>query len=110
MGCGSWRFARPLGQAERVPVEREDAERDLTLVGVVGLLDPPRPEVSAAIARAHRAGLTIHVVTGDNGATAAEIARQVGIGSGDAGCRVVSGEELAAMTDAELESLAGLGL
>ncbi|HVA05385.1 MAG TPA: HAD-IC family P-type ATPase, partial [Acidimicrobiales bacterium] len=53
--------------------------------------------------------LTIHVVTGDNGATAAEIARQVGIGTGDAGCRVVSGEELAAMTDAELESLLASG-
>ena len=100
---------RALGPNERVPVERTDAERDLTLAGVVGLLDPPRPEVSAAITRAHRAGLTIHVVTGDNGATAAEIARQVGIGTGDAGCRVVSGEELAAMTDAELESLLASG-
>ena len=44
------------------------------------MLDPPRPEVAAAITQVHRAGIRVHVVTGDNGLTAAAIARQVGIG------------------------------
>ena len=58
----------------------DEAERDLCLLGLVAMLDPPRPEVAAAIGRAHRAGIRIHVVTGDNGLTAAAIARAVGIG------------------------------
>ncbi len=64
----------------RVPARREDAERDLRLIGLVGLYDPPRPEVAAAVRRCHHAGVRVHVVTGDNGVTAAEIAREVGIG------------------------------
>jgi magnesium-transporting ATPase (P-type) len=45
---------RRLGPAAPVPARREDAERDLCLLGLVSLLDPPRPEVPAAIERAHR--------------------------------------------------------
>lgn len=64
-----------------LPTRRADAERDLRLIGLVGLYDPPRPGVSDAVRRCHEAGLRIHVVTGDNGVTAAEVAREVGIGS-----------------------------
>ncbi|MDK9495966.1 cation-transporting P-type ATPase [Streptomyces katrae] len=60
---------------------RQDVERDLHLLGLVGLYDPPRPEVAAAVRRCHEAGLTVHIVTGDNGATAAAVARAVGIGT-----------------------------
>ena len=73
----------PAGAA--VPATRAGAEQDLCLTGLVAMLDPPRPEVPAAIARAHRAGIRVHVVTGDNGLTAAAIARRVGIGTGRAG-------------------------
>ncbi|MFJ9643522.1 cation-translocating P-type ATPase [Streptomyces sp. NPDC101206] len=62
------------------PARRQEAERDLHLLGLVGLYDPPRPEVAAAVGRCHEAGLTVHIVTGDSGATAAAIARAVGIG------------------------------
>ena len=48
---------------------------------LVGLLDPPRPEVAAAVQACHEAGIRVHVVTGDNGRTAGEIARRVGIGA-----------------------------
>jgi P-type E1-E2 ATPase len=64
-----------------VPAQREEAERDLCLLGLVAMRDPPRPEVPAAIVRVHRAGIRVHVVTGDNGLTAAAIARRVGIGT-----------------------------
>ncbi|MBO8187793.1 cation-translocating P-type ATPase [Streptomyces spirodelae] len=63
-----------------LPSRREDVERDLELLGLVGLYDPPRPEVADAVRRCHRAGLRVHVVTGDNGTTAAAVAREVGIG------------------------------
>ena len=62
--------------------------------------DPPRATVPDAVERCRRAGIRIVVVTGDNGLTAAAIAREVGIVRGAA--RVVTGTELAAMGDAEL--------
>ena len=52
--------------------------------GSSALLDPPRPEVADAVARCHRAGIRIIVVTGDHGLTAAAIARRVGIGAATA--------------------------
>jgi P-type E1-E2 ATPase len=52
----------------------QEAERDLCLIGLVALRDPPRPEVPDAISQVHRAGIRVHVVTGDNGLTAAAIA------------------------------------
>ncbi|MEU2609558.1 cation-translocating P-type ATPase [Streptomyces albus] len=65
---------------DEAPSRREDAERDLELLGLVGLYDPPRPEVSDAVLRCHRAGIRVHIVTGDNGTTAAAVAREIGIG------------------------------
>ncbi|MEU3911434.1 cation-transporting P-type ATPase [Streptomyces sp. NPDC029721] len=73
------------------PVRRRQAEGDLHLLGLVGLYDPPRPEVATAVRRCHEAGLTVHIVTGDNGATAAAVARAVGIGT--PGLRVVAQSE-----------------
>jgi magnesium-transporting ATPase (P-type) len=90
-----------------IPPRREDAERDLCLAGLVAMLDPPRPEVPTAIERVHHAGIRIHVVTGDNGLTAGAIARGVGIGAG--GMKVVSGTELDAMTEAQLDDLLSSG-
>ncbi|MFB7169963.1 cation-translocating P-type ATPase [Streptomyces sp. NPDC056254] len=71
---------RDLPAGAEAPARRQQAERDLHLLGLVGLYDPPRPEVAAAVRRCHEAGLTVHIVTGDSGATAASIARAVGIG------------------------------
>jgi magnesium-transporting ATPase (P-type) len=95
----------PAGAA--APARRQDAERDLCLAGLAAMLDPPRPEVPAAIERVHHAGIRVHVVTGDNGLTAAAIARNVGIGGG--GMTVVTGPELDAMAEAELDTLLGSG-
>jgi calcium-translocating P-type ATPase len=94
---------RELPAGSAAPARREDAERELCLAGLVAMLDPPRPEVPAAIERVHRAGIRVHVVTGDNGLTAAAIARRVGIGAG--GMRVINGGELDQMTERALDGL-----
>ena len=98
---------RMLPAGATVPVRREDAERELSLIGLVAMLDPPRPEVPAAIERVHRAGICVHVVTGDNGLTAAAIADRVGIGAD--GMRVITGTELDAMSEPQLDDLLGSG-
>ena len=97
----------PAGSA--VPARRQDAEQDLCLTGLVAMLDPPRSQVPAAIAQVHRAGIRVHVVTGDNGLTAAAIARGVGIGTGPGGMKAVTGTELDAMTEHQLDDLLGSG-
>jgi len=81
--------------------ERADVESGLCLVGLVALLDAPRPEVAGAVASCHQAGIRILVVTGDLGLTAQAVARRVGI---DADL-VVSGSELDVMSDAALDRL-----
>jgi calcium-translocating P-type ATPase len=96
---------RPLELGSPLPAARAEAEQDLCLLGFVALLDPPRPEVAAAIVRAHGAGIRVFVVTGDNGSTAAEIARRVGIGTGPAGSRTITSGALDAMSDAELDEI-----
>jgi calcium-translocating P-type ATPase len=90
-----------------LPEQRDDVERDLVLVGLVGLYDPPRASVEAAVATCHRAGLRIHIVTGDHPLTAAHIAAQVGIGRN--GVRVVVGPDLEAMPERELDRLLSTG-
>lgn len=58
---------------------REEVEKGLSLCGLIGLYDPPRPETAGAIEQCHRAGITVHMVTGDHPGTARAIAIQVGI-------------------------------
>ncbi len=104
------RGLRVLAVAERrlaaVPPDdaRDVTERELSLVGLIGLLDPPRPEVAGAVARCHAAGIRIHVVTGDQALTAQAVARQVGIGS-RGGLKLVGGAALDALGDEQLRRL-----
>jgi magnesium-transporting ATPase (P-type) len=90
-----------------VPQRREEAERDLTLLGLVAMIDPPRPEVKAAVARCHRAGIRIIVVTGDHPRTAVAIANQIGIAGGHA--RAISEDQLESMSDAQLDAALAAG-
>jgi magnesium-transporting ATPase (P-type) len=94
---------RRLDRDSPVPELRTQAERDLCLLGLVAMVDPPRPEVAGAVADCHAAGIRIVVITGDNGLTAAAIARSVGIAGDDA--TIVTGEELDQMTEPELDRL-----
>lgn len=85
----------------------ETVERDLTFLGLIAMMDPPRPEVLAAVEKCHRAGIRIIMITGDYGLTAESIARRIGIIRGDQP-RILTGRELDAMSDAELtEALQG---
>lgn len=76
---------RVLAVAERrLPVSAEgdeagEIERDLTLLGLAAMMDPPRPEVVEAVSRCHRAGIRIVMITGDYALTAESIARRIGI-------------------------------
>ncbi|XXQ31721.1 P-type Na(+) transporter [Plasmodiophora brassicae] len=58
---------------------REDLEKHMTFLGLTGIFDPPRAETQQSIELCHRAGITVHMLTGDHEATAVAIAKQVGI-------------------------------
>src|SRR4029079_4483619 len=79
---------------------------DLTLLALVGIVDPPRAEAKAAIAIAHDAGIQVRMITGDHAVTAEAIARQLGITG-----RAITGAEFAAMSDDELlDAIDGIGV
>ena len=94
---------------ERMPEEGqlEDIETGMTLLGLVGLIDPPRAEAAEAVALCRTAGIRVVMITGDHPATARAIATRLGIV--DDGGRVVSGAELARLDRdafaAEVESI-----
>ena len=70
--------------ADGLPADPGQAERDLTLLGLIGLEDPPRDDVSDAIAACQRAGIRLAMVTGDHPATARAVGEQVGLAGPDA--------------------------
>lgn len=85
---------------DEMPTIDENLEHGLELIGLVGMIDPPRPEVIEAIRVARVAGVRTIMITGDNIITASAIAKQLGIL--DEGQRAISSEELDAMSDEEL--------
>ena len=90
--------------SRRVPdaYDRTRLEEDLTLLGLVGLEDPFRPEVPAAIAKCRSAGIKVVMVTGDHPVTAEAIARQIGLVD-TAGVRVITGDRLQRMSATQLQ-------
>ncbi|GFO61545.1 ATPase [Geomonas silvestris] len=93
---------RVLAIARRVgDLGREDAEHGLTLLGLVGMSDPPRPEAAEAIRTCRTAGIRPVLITGDHPGTARAVARELGL-LRDTG-RVVTGPELEALDDRELD-------
>jgi magnesium-transporting ATPase (P-type) len=79
----------------------DEAERDLVYLGAIGLENPLRPEVPAAVSRCHSAGIRVVMLTGDHGHTALVVARQAGI-AGE-GAEVVTGAHLDALDDPALD-------
>jgi magnesium-transporting ATPase (P-type) len=78
-------------------------EQNLTFIGLVAMFDPPRPEVSDAIAQCHTAGIKVTMVKGDYGLTAEAIARQIGLVNNSV--RVVTGENIGHLSDAQLKQI-----
>jgi P-type Ca2+ transporter type 2C len=91
---------RVLAVARRTDASIDSAEERMTFLGLVGMIDPPRPEARTAISTCARAGIKPVMITGDHPLTASAIAAELGLlGTG----RVVTGADLDAITDAELE-------
>jgi len=90
-------------EALPAPISPASVERDLTLLGFVGLMDPPREEVREAVATCRAAGIVPVMITGDHALTARAIARRLGILAGD-GAAVITGPELAALSPEALEA------
>ena len=80
----------------------EEVQADMVFLGLVGIIDPPRPEAIEAIRSCRQAGIRVVMITGDHAGTASAIAREMGI-SGDG--RAVTGSELEAATDGQLQEL-----
>ncbi|KAK1914728.1 hypothetical protein P3342_010717 [Pyrenophora teres f. teres] len=71
--------SNPLLSKAKTTKEYTQLEQNMTLIGLVGMLDPPRPEVRASIAKCRSAGIRVVVITGDNQNTAESICRQIGV-------------------------------
>jgi Ca2+-transporting ATPase len=91
---------RVLGVASKRDTSLATAEENMTFLGLVGLVDPPRPEVAASITDCRSAGIEVVMITGDHPVTATAIARELGILAPEG--RVITGRELERMTDGEL--------
>jgi magnesium-transporting ATPase (P-type) len=97
------RGLRVLAFAERTEpgdrIEPQALEGELTFLGLVGLIDPPRPEAIVAVAQCRAAGIRVKMITGDHAGTAAAIAYQIGLENPD---RVLTGHDLDKLDDAQL--------
>ena len=97
---------RLLGFASKnitsLPHEGEKIEEDLTFIGIMGIIDPPREEVKHAISTCKEAGIKIIMITGDHKLTATSIAKDLGIYK--KGDLVIDGEELSKMSDLKLRN------
>ena len=80
----------------------EVLENNLTFLGLVGMIDPPRPEAKVAVATCRKAGIKPVMITGDHVVTASAIARELGIL--ETSDKAITGAELDALTDTELDS------
>ena len=108
--------ARKPARHGQSDLSQGDLAGGFELLGVVGIVDPPRPEAITAIETSHRAGVAVKMITGDHPDTALSIAREMGITRAAAGAaqlggaeapRVLTGAELEATSDEELRRIAG---
>jgi magnesium-transporting ATPase (P-type) len=94
--------SRPVSK-DQTTLGTEDLQGHLTLIGLIGLIDPPRPEAIDAVAECHAAGIRVKMITGDHAATARAIAARIGLRNHE---NVLTGADVEAMNDAELAEAA----
>jgi sodium/potassium-transporting ATPase subunit alpha len=97
------RGERVLALAYKTTEAAESDEQGFIYIGLLGMLDPPRPEIPDAIEKCRSAGIRVFMITGDYHTTAESIARQVGLYTGDG--QVIVSERLLEMDEAELSRL-----
>ena len=99
--CARWRGAlRVLAIAYKPSAKRDDGESNMTFMGLVGMIDPPRPEARTAIQTCEQAGIRTVMITGDHPLTAQAVARELGLLKTG---RVITGAELEALDDDQFE-------
>ena len=95
---------RVLGVATRTQATPENAERGMTFLGLIGMIDPPRPEAREALRTCADAGIRVVMITGDHPVTAEAVARELGLIRAG---RVVTGAQLDAMDEAQFDREVG---
>lgn len=113
-------FSRKLGDpaVDYKTADRQIVETDLTFLGLIGIYDPPRPETAGAVKMCHKAGINVHMLTGDHPGTARAIAQEVGIlprnlyhyAEDVVKIMVLTAPEFDAMSDDEIDALPVLPL
>ncbi len=93
-----------IAYKEAGKISKESAEKDLTFLGLVGMIDPPREEAKESINVCREAGIRVVMITGDHRNTAVAIAKELGILSNEK--QVLTGSEMDSMTDEDLEKAA----
>ncbi len=102
---GNRLLAVALRQAgDKREIESADVESDLVLLGLFGLMDPPREEAIDAVAECHSAGIDVKMITGDHAVTASSIAARLGIGEDQ---EPVTGKDLENKSEDEIEEVVG---
>ena len=94
---------RPVQDVFAAGVDEAVLEEEMTFIGLIAMLDPPRPEVKESVAMARTAGIRPMMITGDHPLTARRIAEDLGIITGDA--RVLTGQDISKMSASELEAI-----
>jgi magnesium-transporting ATPase (P-type) len=93
-------FANADVVPEMQAIDHHHLQQGLTLLGLVGMIDPPRPEAIAAVAECQRAGIRVKMITGDHAKTAMAIGAQIGLANVST---VLTGADLDALSDAALQ-------
>ena len=98
-------FCRRDGSHVSGDFEHHHVSEGLTFIGMQGMIDPPREEAIAAVAKCQAAGIRVKMITGDHAVTAQAIAKQIGITDADT-TPAISGRELSQISDADLPEIA----
>jgi magnesium-transporting ATPase (P-type) len=94
-------FASRTISSDHLDLEIEDVKADFSFLGMVGLIDPPRPESITAIKQCHDAGIRVKMITGDHAGTAAAIAKQIGLQNAHT---VLTGADIDRLDDLQLKT------